>query len=113
MAYRIKVSSEAEADIYDIIDYLMHDVDGTGNPVIASRFYRDLEDVFSTIAIYAKGFALCEDSDLAKLNIRHAHLHHYKYNVYYHLEDDTIVIIDMVAHSLRNRKKILKKRKML
>lgn len=109
MQYRLLISPDAEKDVQEAFDYLAYSIEGVGNPLVAKKFYLDLEDAFEKIELFPEGFSICEDAELAAVNLRKIKLSHYNYDVFYHIIDD-LIIIDMVCHNLRDFREIVKER---
>lgn len=107
MPYQLKVSAEAQKDIEECYNYLYYKLEGIGNPRIAEKFKTDLEKTFEMISLFAESIAFCEDEDLRAQGLRKIQLSHYKYLVFYHMENKRTGIIDLVCHAKRNYKNLL------
>ncbi|MBQ3440958.1 type II toxin-antitoxin system RelE/ParE family toxin [Candidatus Saccharibacteria bacterium] len=111
MAYKLKISPEAEDDIQDCFEYLAFSIEGVGNSLVANKFYIELKIALDKIAEFPEGFSICEDQELFAVGLRKIKMSHYKYDIFYHIVGD-VIVVDMVCHNLRDHNKILGSRKL-
>lgn len=108
MAYSIEYTDDAVRDRANCIEYFLYVVDnGVGNPLIAKKFLKELEEVEKFLSSNAESCALLEEETLRTKGYRKIHLKHYKYKVVYRVEENKAIILAII-HDLRDYEKLLK-----
>ena len=99
MAYKIFYTSSAAEDFENCLNYLIYHVGDNGNLQAARNFLADFEHTISLIKDFPFGFAICED--LSIKDERKVHFKHMNYKIFYHVEND-FIIIDALCHDLQD-----------
>ena len=104
MAYKYKYTNNFTTAFNHYLDYLLYSVGGTGSIQAATNFLRDFDDTISLIADFPFGFTTCEDLDLP--NEQKIHFRHLKYKIFYHIENNDTIIVDLICHDSQDYKKL-------
>ena len=74
MAYKVKVTNEADADIDEIIGYI---VNSLKNSIAARNLLSEIEHSYDILTESPEAFSYCEDSYLRKMGYRKIPVKHY------------------------------------
>ena len=107
MPYQVDISPRAKQISKECFDYLMHEVEGCGNPFAASRFIKEYDELLNRLVDHASSYNFCEEKHLRKMGIRKARFSRLNYKVFFHVTDDDTVIIDLICHDLQNYQNLL------
>lgn len=105
--YQYSFSTKATNSVNNCLYYLLYYIGGTGNPQAASNFIKNLDLTLEKISHSAEAYAICEEEQLSKINQRKAHFAHMQYKVFFHIDKNGVVIIDLVAHDMQDYSRIL------
>ena len=106
MVYQLKFTPRADNSIDKCIDYLLYQVEGTGNAQAARNFIQDLEQTLNLIQTSAKSFPFYEDERLCKRGFYKLHFLHHNYKIFYRIDGDD-AIIEIIMHDLQDYQNLL------
>ena len=95
MAFKVILTEGGQRSRDHAVDYILNELE---NPFAAKRFYSDVMGEVMSLETMAMSYAVCEEESLAKRQIRKVHLKKYKYKIFYHIENENEVHIDMILH---------------
>ena len=104
MAYQLKYSDTAVTAFDKCLDYLIYHVGNTGSLQAAENFIQDFEEAIGLILSFPFGFTICER--LSRKNQYKIHFHHLNYKIFYHVEDD-LIVVDLIVHDSQDYKNLL------
>ena len=98
MDYKVVVTSDAEADLERIIQYLIYEKE---NIQAAKSVLDDFEATKNRLIRIAGSLKLCENPKLKELGYRRIHFLAHRYFMMYRIVEDT-AIIDNIFHELQD-----------
>ena len=106
MVFQLNITSRAEQNLAEILDYLQNRVGIFGNPQAAKNFLREYETALNILSKNATGHNFCEEEYLYKSHYRKLHFRKMKYKIFYRVEGD-IVTIDLITHDSQDYTELL------
>lgn len=106
MVYQIRFTERADKSIDSCLDYLLYQVESTGNPQAAKNFMKDFEQTLNILKVSANSFPFYEDERLRKKGFYKIHFLHHNYKIFYRIDED-MVIIEIIMHDLQDYQNIL------
>ena len=104
MLYKILFTRQGRDTYDDCIDYILYRFK---DPFAADGLNASIEKALSFLEISPASLPLCENPRLHKRDIRKIHLRKYKYKIFYHIDDD-MVIIDALIHDSQDFENAIK-----
>ena len=98
MGYKVVVTSDAENDLDQFIQYLLFK---KKNFQAAQNVLNDFEATKKSLAQVAESLKLCENPRLQMMGYRRINFLSYRYFMLYRIEED-IVFIDNIFHELQD-----------
>ena len=98
MAYKVGVTSDAEADLEAFIQYLLFE---KKSRQAAVNVLNDFEETRKCLAVTAESLKLCDHPRLKELGYRRINFLSHRYFMLYRIVGDT-VIIDNIFHELQD-----------
>ncbi len=98
MIYSVMVSSDAEDDFENILQYLLFE---KKSKQAAEHFINDFENTKNHLSSNAKSIRLCTNARLKELGYRRMNFLEMEYFFLYRISDN-IVIIDNIFHRLQD-----------
>lgn len=98
MVYDVVVTQEAEEDLDQFLNYLIHE---KGNLEAAKNVLDDFDNTVATLKLVAGSLKLCDNPRLHKLNYRRMNFLKHRYFMLYRVVDN-IVYVDNVFHELQD-----------
>ena len=98
MAYKVVVTSDAEADLDRFLSYLVIEKNSVSS---AKNVLNDFEETKKALADVAGDLKLCDNPRLNKLGYRRINFRTHRYFMLYRIEDKKVVV-DKIFHALQD-----------
>lgn len=104
MEYKVVLTSMAEMQFRDIIDYLLYELE---NQQAAINVVNDFDDTIVRLSHTADSLKLCDDKVLRAEGYRTIHFKKHRYLMVYTLDEDT-AYIEGIYHDLQDYENALR-----
>lgn len=98
MAYKVVLTEDAEADLDELIGYLMN---VKKNPQAAAAVMYDFRETFGVLKEIAGSLRLCENPRLKDLGYHRINFQRHRYFMMYRIAGDT-AYVDDIFHELQD-----------
>lgn len=104
MVFKLAFTPAANENYKNCLEYLIFKLK---NEQAVNSLLLDIEETIENIRNNALSYALCDNEDLRRKNLRKIHLKRHSYKIFYNIIDD-VIFIRAILHDKQDFENILK-----